>query len=115
VSGDKELVDHELKNVLEELAKAGDPTRYVQKPEQIEVKDGETCWMNQVRVCGPDCIAFNRDEIDEHGSPVQGPTKCTLIVLAGQLGAGMTALVQLTQKAQQMQHTPAAPRPPKVG
>jgi hypothetical protein len=88
---------------------------FIAKPDEIDVQNGEACWLNSVRVCGADCIAFNIDETDENGAPVQGPTKCTLIVLAGQVASGVTALVQLKQRDQKARQTPQAPPPPKAG
>lgn len=88
---------------------------HIAKPDEIDLQNGEACWLNSVRVCGADCIAYNVDETDEHGSPVQGPTKCTLIVLGGQIASGIGALVQLKQREQKARQTPQAPSPPKAG
>ena len=88
---------------------------YIEEPEEIETKDGDSCWINQARICGPDCIAFNLDNVDEGGGPIQGPTQCTLIVLTGQLAAGVSTLAQIKKQEVKARQTPVAPAPPKVG
>lgn len=94
--------------------KRGEP--FIEEPDDIETKHGEACWLNSSRVCAPDCIAYNVEETDEHGSPVQGPAKCMIIVLGGQIASAATALVQLKQRDQKAkQPLPAEPPIPKVG
>jgi len=88
---------------------------YIAEPDEIETKEGDACWINHVRVCGPDCVAYNLDSVDEAGSPVQGPTQCSLIVLAGQMASGVTALVQLKKQDMRGKQVSAMPAPPKVG
>lgn len=88
---------------------------YIEEPDEIETKEGDACWINQVRICGPDCIAYNMDNADEDGGPIQGPTQCTLIVLAGQLSAGVSTLAQIKKQEMRSRQTPQAPVPPKVG
>lgn len=90
-------------------------TRHIDKPDELPIKEGAICWINSQRVCGPDCVAFNVDELDEHGIASDGPHRCTVIVLLGQVGSGAGQLVQLMTKAQQQARTPQQPAPPKVG
>jgi hypothetical protein len=89
--------------------------RKIETPDERKLLDGEICWHNAQRVCGADCIAFNTDQLDEYGSPVQGPEKCIFVVLLGQLGTNSTNLVQLMTRAQAASRTPAAPPPPGIG
>ena len=88
---------------------------YIEEPDEIETKEGDSCWINQGRICGPDCVAHNPDAEDSDGGPVQGPTQCTLIVLAGQLASGVSTLAQIKKQEARSKQTPAAPPPPKVG
>lgn len=88
---------------------------YIEEPDEIQTKEGDACWIRQERVCGPDCIAYNLESEDEDGSPIQGPTQCTMIVLLGQLSSAAGALVQLKKQDLRGKQTPAAPPPPKVG
>ncbi len=88
---------------------------YLEEPAEIELRNGEACWINHIRVCGADCIAYNIDEVDTAGSPVQGPTKCMLIVLGGQMASELGALVQLKQRAMKQAQTPAAQPMPPIG
>lgn len=106
-------MDDENEADLRELERRG--RKKIELPDERKLVDGEICWHNSQRVCGADCIAFNVEQLDEYGSPVQGPTKCIFIVLLGQLGQSGANLVQLMTKAQAMSRTPAAPAPPKVG
>lgn len=87
---------------------------HIEGPEEIEVRNGEACWINHIRVCGADCIAYNIDEVDEAGSPVQGPTKCMIIVLGGQVASELGALVQLKQRALKQAQTSASPAAPTM-
>lgn len=87
---------------------------HIERPDEIDAGTGGTCFINHMRVCGPDCVAYNLDEIDEQGSPRQGATQCTLIVLGGQIASGIGALVELGHRRQRAQQTPQAPAPPKV-
>jgi hypothetical protein len=105
-------VDEQTEADLRELERRGRPK--IDHPDEKQILDGEVCWHNSQRVCGADCVAFNTDELDEHGSPVQGPTKCIFIVLLGQLGQSGSTLVQLMTKAQLVSRTPAAPSPPDI-
>lgn len=87
---------------------------FIEEPEEIETREGDACWINHVRVCGPDCIAHNMDSVDDTGAPIQGPTQCSLIVLAGQIASGVTSLVQLKKQDMRNRQTPSMPSPPKV-
>lgn len=102
----------EFEKDLQELEKRA--RRKIERPDEVKLVDGEICWNNAQRVCGADCIAFNTEALDEHGSPIQGPTKCVFIVLLGQLGANSGSLVRLMSKAQAAARTPEAPPPPSV-
>lgn len=88
---------------------------FLEEPDEIETKEGDSCWINHMRICGPDCIAYNPDSFDEAGSPVQGPTQCSLIVLTGQLASGVTALVQIKKQEARSKQSAPMPAPPKVG
>lgn len=105
-------MDEETEADLRELERRG--RKKIETPDEKQLLDGEICWHNSQRVCGADCIAFNVEQLDEYGSPVQGPTKCIFIVLLGQLGQSGSSLVQLMTKAQMVGRTPAAPPPPDL-
>jgi hypothetical protein len=85
---------------------------YVAPPDDIEIGEGETCFLNARRVCAADCVAFNIDEVDEGGGVVQGPTKCTLIVLGGQIASSLSALVQIQKTDRRIKQHANMPDPP---
>lgn len=52
------------------------------QPEQRSVGDGAMCWRDQLRMCGPDCVAFNFARIGvPDGVPVQSHMQCVLIAI----------------------------------
>lgn len=82
--------DKELENFQRELEKdirSADP--YLHKPDQLKVQDGETCWLDQARICGADCMAYNTLGVGlEPEQEVQGHLRC--VVLASQAGNFVT-------------------------
>lgn len=60
---------------LERLIRAPDESR-------APSPDGSTCWRDQRRICGGDCVAYNFGGIGVHPSdPIQAHTQCLLIVI----------------------------------
>lgn len=89
--------DREL-NELERELKA---PPHIESPD-VKNFDGGACWLDKDRVCGPDCVAYNIDGVGlPEGEPVQGPNVCTVLVYAGQMGAGALATLALTRKQRQ--------------
>jgi hypothetical protein len=87
---------------------------FIEEPDEVETKEGDSCWINHARICGPDCIAYNLDDVDDGGAPVQGPTRCTMIVLVGQLSSAASALAQIKKQEMRSRQVPPVPTPPKV-
>lgn len=59
--------------------------RYIEKPEELSLTNGQICWLDAIRMCGPDCMAYNVEELNALGEHVQGSQKCIVLssMLAG--------------------------------
>jgi hypothetical protein len=90
---------------------------YVESPDEVNIPRGGTCWIDQHRPCGPDCVAFNvqRDTANT-------ADQCLHLVHREESLAGKASIIagiervlsQLVQiRRQQSQDTPP-PAPPKV-
>jgi DeoR/GlpR family transcriptional regulator of sugar metabolism len=95
--------DEELDQAEEELREAEEKARrnaapFIERPDSIDLRDGTTCWLDGSRVCGPDCTAFNTNEMDEQGIVSDGPNKCLLLVYQGQMGSAALAQVVTLKK-----------------
>jgi hypothetical protein len=95
-------------------------TQYVHRPDELDLRAGMVCWLESTRVCGPDCVAFNPEELDEHGAPNNVPTQCLVLTYMGQSGAA--ALVTVSKNRRELKHlqdqqrqSMQGPPPPKVG
>lgn len=74
--------DEKLDEVERELR---DP--YLYEPDVKKLAPGMTCFLNQDRVCGTDCMAFNTDEVDGQGNAIDGPDRCLLLFNLSAMGA----------------------------
>lgn len=79
---------------------------YIHKPDKMNVQDGESCWLDQARICGPDCVAFNVDGVGiEPEQETQGHTKC--VVLASQ-SSNLITIAKLSASLRKSEQTLAA-------
>lgn len=82
-------------------------SKHIHPPDTLEVQNGESCWLDGNRICGGDCMAFNPGG--------EGPEKCSVLVMGGQLAQAATDLVKLRVEARRTASTPNVnPAPPKV-
>lgn len=58
---------------------------HIESPDELDVGDGQLCWIDNHRLCGPDCKAFNM-------AADQGPDQC-LILNRG--GKAVESLIQI--------------------
>ena len=77
--------DKELDDLERELR--GDP--YLYAPDDVEVRDGMACWLDEGRVCGPICVAYNTEETDENGVAYSAADRCLVLLTAKQQGAAI--------------------------
>ncbi len=47
---------------------------HIEKPDELSIQDGSTCWIDGNRACGPDCRAY-----DPGVRPAEGPEVCTVL------------------------------------
>lgn len=67
--------------------------KYIEKPPVREQPDDVlACWMDMERPCGPDCVAFDIENVDRDGR-----TGC---ILVNALKQGAIALFSFASKAQ---------------
>lgn len=83
--------DTEMDALMEGL---GNQQPHIEKPDELSIQDGTTCWLNQDRECATDCRAY-----DVSVDPSQGPEVCTLLQGAMNL-RGLVPIVQLLTKPQ---------------
>lgn len=78
---------------------------FIHEPDVKDRAPGMECWLDQTRVCGPACMAYNTDEIDEKGNVVDGPDRCLILFSLGAQGAaatlGIAASVGVIKRAQE--------------
>ena len=79
--------DQELDELQRELSQPIEP------PEEVGEGEGQTCFINQDRLCRPDCTAFN-----SYAELKQGPERCILLVYLSHTAANTTELVGLGTK-----------------
>lgn len=80
--------DKELDEIQAELR--GKPTPHIESPENMEIADGSTCFLDQNRACSSDCRAF-----DISVRPAQGPDVCTILSSITSSASSMEALVNV--------------------
>jgi hypothetical protein len=117
--------DEELDNLQDELKNlqpGGRGKPFVQRPETMDNRNGVLCWLDGSRRCGADCVAFNPEQLDEHGLPGDSPNKCLVLTYMGQQGSAALALIAATslaaKKSQDAKRHAAGggmPPPPVVG
>lgn len=81
--------DKEMDALMEGL---GNEQPHVEKPDELSIQDGSTCWLSQDRECGTDCRAY-----DIGVDPSEGPDVCTLLQSLGQL-KGLLPIITLLSK-----------------
>lgn len=75
--------DTELSGLDKELA--DDP--HIHRPDDIKIGDGTMCWLNQERMCGGDCTAFNWEMRGE------SPNQCVILYHMGAMGSGAIGFI----------------------
>lgn len=108
--------EEEMEKLEKELASSTSSRPFIEKPDPIDVS-GLLCWLDKSRICGPDCVAFNLEQIDpETGVVHQGPHKCYFLLYSSQQAASSAAFVALGKKRIQsiedQQRQGAVPPPP---
>lgn len=73
---------------------------YIEKPDELDVGDGQMCWLDSNRMCGPDCKAFNL-------SAEQGPEQCLFLVRSGK---ATDAVIGIEQLIRQMLESNSVPK-----
>lgn len=95
---DDELDDLEKELAQEPVAKTRKGTPYIERPDTLAIGDGTLCWRDGDRYCGPDCVAHNVDDIDEHGNSLQGPNKCLILLYSGQQASAALSTMDTNKK-----------------
>lgn len=67
---------------------------YIHEPDTKDLKQGMECWLDQTRMCGAACMAYNVDDIDEDGNVIDGPDRC--LVLQSTSAQGAAAVLAVT-------------------
>lgn len=80
--------DEELDAIENELR--GQP--YIEKPDDLPVVDGSTCFLDQNRACGSDCRAY-----DTGVDPAQGPEVCVLLSSVMDIGDGIKPFIEVAR------------------
>lgn len=89
--------EEDLDKLEEEL---GQP--FVHEPEELDIGEGQTCFLNQDRRCMSDCTSYNL-----YADVPQGPERCVLLVYASHVAVNTKELVELTKKAAGLAKTKA--------
>lgn len=76
--------DAEYNKLMHELK----DTPFIEKPDRIDVDVGGACFLNQDRVCGPDCTAFGDAE---------APTAAERCTILSGMNTGLELLQDLIQ------------------
>lgn len=82
--------DPELEAIEQELRGKNQP--YIEKPDDLPIHDGSTCFMDINRACGPDCRAY-----DTGVTPAQGPEVCTVLSSLMDLADGIKPFIEVAQ------------------
>ena len=85
---------------------------FIADPDEIDVQDGLSCWLNEARACGPDCVAFNIKQLDEYGKPIAGPEACTALSSQLQSVNLLRKVLQLSQDRGRVVAQPHMPGDP---
>jgi hypothetical protein len=78
---------------------------YLHEPDSKPITRGMECWLDQTRMCGAACMAYNIDEVDDEGRAIDGPDRCLVLLSTGAQGAAavlaVSASVSTLRRAQQ--------------
>ncbi len=80
--------DDELDLIEQELR----GTPYIEKPDDLPIVDGSSCFLDKERGCGPDCRAY-----DISIDPAQGPEVCTLLASVMDIGDGIKPFIEVAR------------------
>lgn len=61
--------DQELDDLEKQLREP-----HIEKPDELSIADGSSCWLDMNRACGADCRAY-----DPGVRPAEGPEVCTIL------------------------------------
>jgi hypothetical protein len=98
-------------------------TPFIHRPDEVDddpVRNGLTCFMDQLRPCGADCMAYTTYS---DGSLMGQAGNCILLVNAERSGKHLVILAKLTNDmingakraaADQRREAQVSPSPPKV-
>lgn len=93
---EKELSEDRFK---EQVSQATGGLPFLHRPAEMDIKPGMLCWMDGTRVCGPDCVAYNVEEVDPNSQElIQGPNKCLVLRYMGQQGAAALSVLLVNRK-----------------
>jgi len=108
--------DKELDEIENDLRKA---TPYIERPEQLDIKEGSLCWLDGRRVCGADCVSFNVEALDDSGTATDEPEKCLVLKYMGMQAAASQAMIATTvivnKRAQDAQRASSTMPMPRTG
>lgn len=82
--------DEELERIKRELQ--GQPTPHIEKPPELEISDGSSCFLDKDRMCDATCRAF-----DIGVQPSQGPEVCTILGSLLDVGDAIQPLIGTAQ------------------
>lgn len=74
----------------------------------IPPRNGANCFLDQHRVCAPDCVAWNEEANAKFGD---GPRCCVLLVSAAQIPPALIGIAKLMKTPKS---APPAPPPPPI-
>lgn len=94
--------DEDFKEVVRALRR-DDP--YLEKPDEVRLDVGGTCFLDRARMCGPDCASYT----DERAPTA--PERCTILV---GINSGLELLTELVKLVKQPPTRSAVPGPPII-
>lgn len=95
-------MEDESKDYLKELGARVAKAPVIEKPDDGPIADGSVCWLDQNRICGPECIAFNHDSLGVETEGVrQGSNQCVILAVMAQQGSA--ALVTIRKSRLEIQ------------
>lgn len=66
------------------------------------------CWLDQHRLCGPDCAAFLTKPPDGVAYQGEGWARCLLLVNADRVGRHLVIITQITDRLERQRRTEVA-------
>lgn len=91
-----------------------DDTPYIEPPEELDddpEKNGLTCFLNETRVCGPDCMAYTTFQSESPYLNAQ-QKHCVAVVGIERLGRYAGGLLSLLKKSEADAKRAARTTPP---